>query len=300
MSGMPWQMSYAASADLDNSELQTDVMRFMAILAFCLVAIFAIVQTMPLEAPAEPAVPAVADPLPPIDTRVAPIVQSKPAPEKKLLAKVEPVRATLLEKKPPPMPAKRPTAMPAKPVLPQPEPRMVATPEPARAKPQVAKNKPKPVTVTRLPAPKPVPIPEAKPAPVKAELAVPSPSASPERGLSLSFASDQVLQDLVARRLVGLYAIKDSNYYQMSVTSQGVRFGPGPAPAQYHEMVYQTVPREVAQVFEAQHHGSAENVVWGVTLPVATTHQLRRFVQTNYSGDLVITADAQLALAGEG
>jgi len=35
-------------------ELQTDVMRFMAILAFCLVAIFALVQSLPLIPPASP------------------------------------------------------------------------------------------------------------------------------------------------------------------------------------------------------------------------------------------------------
>jgi hypothetical protein len=38
-----------------TAELQTDVMRFMAILAFCLVAIFALVQAIPSETRPEPA-----------------------------------------------------------------------------------------------------------------------------------------------------------------------------------------------------------------------------------------------------
>ena len=44
------------------AELQTDVMRFVAILALCLVAIFALVQAVPLEEPAEQASPAAAVP----------------------------------------------------------------------------------------------------------------------------------------------------------------------------------------------------------------------------------------------
>lgn len=60
----PWMETDCGGA----AELQTDVMRFMAILALCLVAIFALVQAIPqtvpqtitLETPAEPEAPAVA------------------------------------------------------------------------------------------------------------------------------------------------------------------------------------------------------------------------------------------------
>ena len=44
-------------ADMDAggaADLQTDVMRFMAILSLCLVAIFALVQSMPMSPPADP------------------------------------------------------------------------------------------------------------------------------------------------------------------------------------------------------------------------------------------------------
>jgi len=65
------------------ADLQTDVMRFMAILALCLVAIFALVQSIPLNSvPAEPAPP----PAPAIPVEVTkpepaePMVQ-EPAPD---------------------------------------------------------------------------------------------------------------------------------------------------------------------------------------------------------------------------
>ena len=50
MSKLPWTSYPARSAGNDEGgmeHLETDVMRFMAILAFCLVAIFALVQSMP-------------------------------------------------------------------------------------------------------------------------------------------------------------------------------------------------------------------------------------------------------------
>ncbi|MBT8116823.1 MAG: hypothetical protein KJO66_03255, partial [Gammaproteobacteria bacterium] len=267
MTGMPWQMSYAASADLENAELQTDVMRFMAILAFCLVAIFAIVQTLPLEARQQP------DPVTaPAQVAAGPVSPSVPQPAA-AAAVASPQRFV-------PKPVKRVVSVPANP---QPKPvqlaRVVTVPAPIPVVPR-PRAVPEPLTVSRTTDP------------------VPETPAESAMGLSLSFESDAVLRSLVERRLVGLYAIDGKAFYQMTVSAGRIRFRPGTAPAQYHEMVYQTVPREVARTFESQQPVSAHSVVWGVTLPAATTSQLRRFVQTSFTGGLVINADAQLALAG--
>ena len=84
-------------ADMDvggAADLQTDVMRFMAILSLCLVAIFALVQSMPvtptvvpvletkIEAVAEPA------PVPDVETKV------EPAPEPETVEAPKPVTLT--------------------------------------------------------------------------------------------------------------------------------------------------------------------------------------------------------------
>lgn len=58
MSRSPLAYPLNRGADMDvggASDLQTDVMRFMAIISLCLVAIFALVQSMPMKPPAEPA-----------------------------------------------------------------------------------------------------------------------------------------------------------------------------------------------------------------------------------------------------
>ena len=76
------------STDMDvggAADLQTDIMRFMAILSLCLVAIFALVQSIPLT-PVEPA-PVETTPAP------APVVQERvqPEPEPLPIATPEPV-----------------------------------------------------------------------------------------------------------------------------------------------------------------------------------------------------------------
>ncbi len=274
MSLMPWQLSYAATADLENSELQTDVMRFMAILALCLVAIFAIVQSIPLQpeqalpmATAEPPVQPVVSP-PQVTRRVE---TDAPAPAPRFVTTTE--RA--IETPPPPVSARRaPAAAP-----PLPEPRRVIRPDP------------EPVPVARTPRARQRPLPVPAPEPVTADIPA-------RQGLSLRFESDSVLRSLVERRLVSLFAIDGRDFLQMSVAGGRIDFASGPAPAQYHQMVHETVPGEVTRAFHLQRGIEPGAVTWGVTLPAATTRQLQRFVQTNFEGSLVITAEAGLALAG--
>ncbi len=59
------------------ADLQTDIMRFMAILALCLVAIFALVQSIPLVPEAPPQSPAPAAP-PPMAKAVEPVPEMPP------------------------------------------------------------------------------------------------------------------------------------------------------------------------------------------------------------------------------
>lgn len=88
------------------ADLQTDVMRFMAILAICLVVIFALVQSIPLR-PSEPVPETVAEPVP------EPVPELAPAPAPAPLPAPEPV---VIEK-----PAPEPIAVPAPPAPPQQE-----------------------------------------------------------------------------------------------------------------------------------------------------------------------------------
>jgi hypothetical protein len=80
------------------SDLQTDVMRFMAIISLCLVAIFALVQSMPMTPPAkptpEPQQQLLVEPAPLPEPQQEPVLQpTKPDPEPVI---EQPVKAVTL------------------------------------------------------------------------------------------------------------------------------------------------------------------------------------------------------------
>jgi hypothetical protein len=77
------------------ADLQTDIMRFMAILALCLVAIFALVQSIPLVPEAPSQSPAAAAP-PPMTQVVEPAVESPPEIQKPLPPPAVPEKAVKL------------------------------------------------------------------------------------------------------------------------------------------------------------------------------------------------------------
>jgi hypothetical protein len=89
------------------ADLQTDVMRFMAILAICLVAIFALVQSIPLESVAEPVPEPIAKAEIVVVTRPAPAPQPEPAPTTEPPAQTA---APAPEPAPAPAPAPAPVA----------------------------------------------------------------------------------------------------------------------------------------------------------------------------------------------
>jgi len=95
-------------ADADGggaADLQTDIMRFMAILALCLVAIFALVQSLPMQAPEQPTPAAIAA-APPAQPAPA-----TPAPADTALPEA-PAAAVMLERPPSPRPVEPPVIGP--------------------------------------------------------------------------------------------------------------------------------------------------------------------------------------------
>jgi len=113
------------------ADLQTDIMRFMAILALCLVAIFALVQSIPL-APQAPKPDPIVETTPPVEAppvvehpEPVPIVETEPPP-----AAAEPITLTRPKWHPKPRPERVVATIPA-PATPAP----VAMPEPVSSPP---------------------------------------------------------------------------------------------------------------------------------------------------------------------
>jgi hypothetical protein len=205
-----YPLSRGGSAGGDGAaDLQADVMRFMAIISLCLVAIFALVKSMPLT-------PAALDPVP-----------EKPAP-------VEEV---------------------------------------------VEVKKPAPVEVVEV-----VEVVEKveKSAPVEVV----------EEGFTLRFETDAALMSLVARQLVGLYAIAPDKAQRMNVEGDAISFWPASVPAQFHEMDQATVPGAVLAAFRTD--DASSDIKWGVTLPANMSRELNSYLASERGGSLTIGRSGQI------
>ena len=251
------------------ADLQTDIMRFMAILSLCLGAIFALVQSIPLR-PADPA-----ESSPPVDPAMttAATIEETIEPEN---IRDQAIQGETIE----------------------------APPRSLRTATPVAANRPDPaVTLTR---PKWVPkfVPRqsntASPAPesdLRTRNEVETPSAPVEepvsvadseaKGFTLRFESDAVLTRLVATNRIGLYAVRNGRAQRMSVSESRISFWDASTPNSYHEMETSTVPAAVIDAL-GRSGTTANEVSWGVTLPGRLKTRLDQLMIEHRGGALII------------
>ena len=241
---------------MEDDGLQTDVMRFMAIIAFCLVAVLALVR----DAQPAPEAASTAAPAPP------------PPSEEPTVTEAAPV-ASVAEADPKPR------------RLPAPELRPVVQSEPAaeEAKPPETIFNPTPppaVAETPLPTLKRAPFKQAplKRAPDDIAQRSPTDAEDPDP-LTLRFASDSAFLHLIRTGGVRVYAWHNDAAY---VLDRGFTFRAADAPATVHELA--TVPRRVALAFPETH----EKVRWGVRLPPEVSRSVRDLAQQYTTGQLVI------------
>ena len=232
MTRSPYWLAMHRGADAEGggvADLQTDVMRFMAILAICLVVIFALVQSIPLR-------------------------PSQPVPE--------PVPEAVAE------------------AVPEPTPAPVQKPAPA---PEAA--------------PVPAPQPEVVEQPVPEPAVTPPPPAPPAQdGFTLRFESDRTLTRLVARGVVGLYAIGNQQTLRLNVNESRMSFWEASTPNQFHEMDRGTVPADVVRALLRIAEVDITSIKWGVTLPADMLHDLDGYLGSATGGALVIGANGKLRL----
>ncbi len=279
MTNGPWQgIGVADGGGLE--ELQTDVMRFMAILAFCLVAVFALVQSMPMHPPplrlaTDPALPA---PIPVVEAPPV-AVDAEPKTPPPVAVEAPPIEPTPV---PPREPVRRePPAVVPEPVAPvarQPVPSVVPPPvsEPVPAEPPVTDSAP------RSTQPTPVAEPAAPPA--------------PRVGFSLRFATDEALLDLVRAGSVGLYALHDDRAWRLQPRGNGLLFAPTGKPASLRMMSAGTIPDAVLDALSLSVSAGVSESQIGVTLPPATRAGLDAILRRHSGGDIVIEASGGVRL----
>ena len=251
------------------ADLQTDVMRFMAILALCLVAIFALVQSIPLM-PTYVETPRIAQ----VEMRHQHLpITTAPEP-----ATAEPLAAE-------PM-----IVEPESPSIPVEEKRLVIT----RPAPQRVRAKQATQRIIEITTP-----PQVTGAPVEDTLEPTMPGPTPpaqSEGFTLRFETDLALTRLVARNEVGLYAITPEKSLRMNVNRGALSFWAASTPNQFHEMDGATVPSDVLSALRRSGGVNNRDVKWGVTLPPNMRKQLDRFLSESSGGSIIIAGDGQLQL----
>lgn len=254
-----YPMNRGTDADAGGAaDLQTDVMRFMAILSLCLVAIFALVQSIPLAA--TPQQDTASDAKIPPEARQAVVMADDGHTKRSGIALADVAGAKLV----------RPSSqMPSPPV-------------------EVALQRPAPV--------KPRPIGGALTKPSSPMTVADSAAASPavgEQGFSLHFATDQVLTHLVETQIVGLYVMTEDSALRLSVRRGDLNFWPASIPGEFHEMDESTVPE---QIIAAYPDAQKRRTRWGVTLPAKMSEELNDYLANANGGRLTITGDGRIEL----
>ena len=274
---------HGGASDTAEVELQADVMRFVAILALCLVAISTIVEQAasgdtPAAGISEP-VPAPFDPVP-VTTPVSP---TPPQTSSTRVAGAGVVTLPI----PRPAPARAPRQKAPETQAPRPEP-VAEAPPPSPA--VVSKPMPRATPATE-PVSEPKPEPESIAEPTPAAEAEPTPDSAPEptpeqRGFTLRFDSDAAMLRMVSRGEAGVFLIDGRRAWQLGFGDVGAQFAEAPPPSRFHAVAAGTVPRLLRDA--ATRSPGVPQAVWGVTLPEHTSRDLAALLRTHDHGELII------------
>jgi Skp family chaperone for outer membrane proteins len=133
--------------------------------------------------------------------------------------------------------------------------------------------------------------PESKPADA-------TPPLQPaEKGFTLRFASDAALQKLITLGKVKFYALTGKKAWQLHLTASRSIYSPTQFPREIYEMETSTVPIDYPRVFHRQVAAfGRESVTWGVTLPAPMRSSINRLIKGREGGDLVIMPDGEVIL----
>jgi hypothetical protein len=123
---------------------------------------------------------------------------------------------------------------------------------------------------------------------------------SGKQGFTLRFASAGTLHRLVAAGTVSLYGMAGKRAWRLSLGEGSPAFAADAFPGWFHEMAASTVPIEYVQTLEHSVDRLAQSsVVWGVQLPPATKQGIASLTRGLQGGNLVIGADGQVTLEAE-
>jgi hypothetical protein len=137
---------------------------------------------------------------------------------------------------------------------------------------------------------------QAQPAADEQPATTPPEPSEPE-GHVLRFASDAALQSLISAGRVDFYAVAGQQAWRLRLADNRVRFISSQNPRTMYEMEPATVPPQFSAAFKQQVAAFGRlTVTWGVTLPSRTTADIQKIVNSRRGGELVIMADGKVSI----
>ena len=149
-------------------------------------------------------------------------------------------------------------------------------------------------------APRPVIERQVPPAPEPKTASIPAPKAKPapeKQGFTLRFESDAALDRLVAAGSVSLYAMADKQAWRLSMATGRPAAAQASFPRWFHEMSKATVPAHYIRSLEdVEPSPGKSTIVWGVQLPATAKQAIASLTRQRQGGALLIRADGQVLL----
>jgi hypothetical protein len=117
------------------------------------------------------------------------------------------------------------------------------------------------------------------------------------QGFTLRFASDAALQHLIDGRKVIFFALAGKNAWQLNLKNGHPVYLPIRFPRQIYEMQAPTVPVEYSGAFHRQVAGlDGTAVTWGVSLPPQMELSIKGHINGRDGGELIITANGEVVI----
>ena len=110
-------------------------------------------------------------------------------------------------------------------------------------------------------------------------------------GFTLEFESEDIMKELQAAGQIQIFVVSVGYFW---VYLDAGTFTRVQAPPSYYRMHPETVPSQLR--IKASGLEVGDTIEWGVTLPLATSLGIQRLMESRQGGNLVIGADAEVAL----
>ena len=125
----------------------------------------------------------------------------------------------------------------------------------------------------------------------------PVPTPPPRKGFTLRFASDTALETLIRRGVVAFYALAGRKAWKLNTADGPPVYTAAPMPAEIYEMDAGTVPAGYTARFSRQVAAFGQGrITWGVTLPEDTANAIAKRIENREGGDLIIMPSGEVVL----